>query len=211
MKQTTGQELSPHVDVGKRQEPLKERYRARSQEAVITDYARTIMDKEMDAVHGLLNLGRSEGGAQIGVEYAAQDDEEYGVEWPTGIHRAVGGDHDLPNPGNILSAALAVCFDSTLRMIANILEVELDYLSVTVSSTADVRGTLVVDRDVPVEFQEMVLHVDLKTEKGTPPRLIAKLLKAAEYSCVNLQTLRKGVPVEMEFDVDQGTVPVQSS
>lgn len=200
------QEMMFSVDVGKRQALLKDRYRDRPREAVITDYARTIWHEEGDAVHGRLNLGRSVGGAEMEVKYADWDDEEYGVEWPTGIHRAVGGDHDLPNPGNILSAALAICFDSTLRMIANILQVKLEHLSVTVSSTADVRGTLVVDRDVPVEFQEMTLHVDLKPAKGTPPRLVAKLLKGAEYSCVNLQTLQKGVPVEMEFDIDHGSV-----
>lgn len=200
------QEYTFSVDVGKRQAPLKKRYQERPQEAMITDYARTVMDEEKDAVHGRLNLGRSVGGAQIAVDYADLEDQEYGVEWSTGIHRAVGGDHDLPNPGNILSAALAICFDSTLRMIANLLNVELEYLSVTVSSTADVRGTLVVDRDVPVEFQKMTLHVDLKAADGTPPRLVARLLKGAEYSCVNLQTLRKGVPVELAFDVDQGNV-----
>ncbi len=206
MEKIKDQEITFKMDVAKRQAPLKKRYRERPHEALITDYARTVMDEDKDALHGRLNLGRSVGGAQIAADYADQDDTEYGVEWPTGIHRAVGGDHDLPNPGNILSAALAICFDSTLRMIANILKVELEHLSVTVSSTADVRGTLVVDRDVPVEFQEMTLHVDLKTAEGTPPRLVARLLKGAEYSCVNLQTLRKGVPVEMEFDVDQGDV-----
>lgn len=44
-----------------------------------------------------------------------------GVRVPVGVHRAVGGLHDAPTPGDLLCAALAACQDSTFRMIANIM------------------------------------------------------------------------------------------
>ena len=41
--------------------------------------------------------------------------------------------------------------------------------------------------------------VDFQAAPGTDAKLVEKLLAAAEYSCVNLQTLRAGVPVETSF------------
>jgi uncharacterized OsmC-like protein len=55
-----------------------------------------------------------------------------------GIHRAVGGDHDLPNPGDMLCAAPAACLDSTVRMIAARLGMGLRRLEVDVRAIADV-------------------------------------------------------------------------
>lgn len=190
------------IDITARQAPLKQRYREIPAEAIITDWARTIQEEDGDTVHGRINMGRSAGGAQIEMEYADNSDAEYDIELPTGIHRAIGGDHDLPNPGNFLSAALAVCMDSTIRMIANHLGVTLEKLSVEVASTADVRGTLVVDRDVPVEFQQMDMQVDIQPAPGTPTDRVRQLLAAAEYSSVNLQTLQKGVPVEIHYRME---------
>lgn len=75
--------------------------------------------------------------------------------WSFGIHRAVGGYHDAPNPGDILCAALASCLDSTIRIIADRLGITLTSLEVDVTAEVDVRGTLVVNRDIPVGFQAM--------------------------------------------------------
>ena len=190
------------IDIRKRQRPLKERYRQSPEEAWITDWARSVQRIEGDEVHGHLNLGHSSGGAQLDQPYVTgADHQEYGSEWPTGIHRAVGGNHDLPNPGNILSAALTICMDSTIQMIANIMDIELAYLQVKVSAQADVRGTLIVDRDVPVQFQKMTCEIEIRAADQTPPAKLQKLIEAAKYSSVNLQTLRQGVPVKVHSNL----------
>lgn len=163
-----------------RQEPLRERYKVAPEEALITDRARTIRGVQTDPFHG----------------YVAPGSQDYGAEWPIGIHRAVGGYHDAPNPGDILCAALATCLDSTIRMIAERLGIELTFLEVTAAADVDVRGTLLVDRAVPVGFQAMRCDVTVRAAEGTDPKLLQKLLAASEHSCVNLQTLRAGVPVE---------------
>lgn len=173
------------IDVRERQEPLRRLYREQAEQAMITDRARTLGGAGLDPVHGRVAAG-------------SQEEE---IVWSYGIHRAVGGDHDLPNPGDLLSAALATCLDSTIRMIANRLGVALAGLEVQVTAEVDVRGTLRVDRDVPVGFQAMHCHVDLDAAAGTDPELLRKLLAAAEVSCVNLQTLRAGVPVETSYDL----------
>ncbi|WP_323173694.1 hypothetical protein [Natrialba sp. PRR66] len=73
-----------------------------------------------------------------------------------------------------------------------------------VAADVDVRGTLVVDRDIPVEFQSMACEVDIQAEEGTDNRHVQQLVEAAERSCVVLQTSRSGVPVETTVDVESG-------
>lgn len=168
-----------------RQEPLRKRYRESAGEARITDRARTADGTQTDPFHGNVVSGS----------------EEYALASPFGIHQAIGGYHDLPNPGDLLAAALAACLDATIRIIAARLGITLISLSVDVSADVDVRGTLVVDRNVPVGFQEMRCHVDLEAAAGTNPQAVQMLLAAAEHSCVNLQTLRNGVPVTTKTNV----------
>ena len=170
-------------DVRTRQNPLRARYKEAAQEALITDRARTMAGVETDPFHGQVVPGS----------------KDYGIVWPFGIHAAIGGYHDGPNPGDLLCAALAACLDSTIRIIADRLHVSLTSLEVDVTADVDVRGTLVVDRQVPVGFQKMRCRVELQAAPGTDSKMMEQLLAAAEYSCVNLQTLRSGVPVETSF------------
>ena len=163
-----------------RQDPLCKRYKETPEEAVITDRARTTGGVDTDPFHGHVVVGNKEHGAVL----------------PFGIHRAVGGYSDAPNPGDILCAALAACLDSTIRIISDRLGVALTSLEVEVTADVDVRGTLIVDKNVPVGFQAMRCHVNVQAADGTDPRLMKKLVAASEHSCVNLQTLRSSVSIE---------------
>jgi len=171
-----------------RHEPLRRRYRDVPDAARIVDRA-SACSPGSDPFHGRVVPGA----------------RDYGVDWRFGIHAAVGGDHDLPNPGDMLCAALASCLDSTLRMLAERLGVGLDSLRVTVTAEVDVRGTLRVDPQVPVGFQAIRCEVAWEPRPGSDPQLLARLAEAAEYSCVNLQTLREGVEVTTRF-VESGVV-----
>lgn len=165
--------------VKQRQEPLRERYRSTPDDARITDGARTSGGARDDPFHGTVLPGN---GSEVSLRF--------------GIHRAVGGYHDVPNPGDILSAALAACLDSTLRMVANRLGVRLRALAIDVSAECDVRGCLRVDDAVPVGFQRMRCLVAVQSEDEVESAMLDMLLAAAERSCVVLQTLRGGVNVE---------------
>lgn len=147
-------------DVIARQEPLRARYRETPEAAHITDRATTTGSDLWDPWHGVVKPGS----------------EDHGETWPQGVHRAVGGFHDAPNPGDILCAALATCLDSTIRLIADRLGVALEVLEVEVTADVDVRGTLVVRRDVPVGFQSMRCHVNIEPAEGTDLKLVKKLL-----------------------------------
>lgn len=159
--------------VERRQRPLIERYRQAPGEARIIDRARTWGGVGEDPFHGRVVAGP----------------DGHGTEIAFGIHRAVGGDHDAPNPGDLLCAGLAACMDSTLRMIADRLGVRLAELEVEVTAHADVRGCLRVDRAVPVGFQRIRCETRLRPADGTEPALVARLRAAAEECCVVFQTL----------------------
>jgi uncharacterized OsmC-like protein len=169
--------------VSQRQNPLRERYRRVPTDAWIRDGAQTINGCGGDPFHGAV-IPANNAGAPLCF----------------GIHRAVGGDHDYPNPGDLLSAALAACFDSTLRMLAEHLGVRLRFLEVKVEAECDVRGCLLVERSVPVGFQKMRCSVQMQPEGQVEPERLQMLLGAAEGSCVVLQTLRNGVAVTAQID-----------
>jgi uncharacterized OsmC-like protein len=79
----------------------------------------------------------------------------YGTSLRFGLDRQIGGLHDAPNPGDPLGAALAACQDGAIRMIANLLGVELSALEAKVSGELDVRGCLGADPDVRVGFDAL--------------------------------------------------------
>lgn len=174
------------ADVRTRQAPLRELYEKTPEKALITDRGRATGGLDTDPFHGYVKPGS----------------KDYGVVWPFGIHRAIGGDHDAPNPGDMLCSALAACMDSTIRMVADHLGVTLTALEVKVAAEVDVRGCLAIDRKVPVGFQKMECHVNFKTAEGTDPKLENMLKNASEYSCVNMNTLRSGVPITTSFNAN---------
>jgi len=197
----TGRDIEHQIDLRARQRPLKERYLVAPDEAQVGAWASTKGDMQTDAVHGEIDFGWATGGADPSecYTYGKPDDEDYDITMATGVHRAVGGEHDLPNPGNILSAALASCLYSTIRVLANRMQIQLESLEVKVAAHADVRGTLLVDKNVPVGFQRMKVIINLVPPEGTDPKQVKELINAAEYCSINLQTLQSGVHVDKEY------------
>jgi uncharacterized OsmC-like protein len=171
--------------IAERQTPLRRAYVEDPERARTVKWAATVNSAETDALHSLVHIGKG-----------------YGVSLRTGIDHAIGGDHDLPNPGDLLCAALAVCKDGTIRMIADLLGIPIVDLQVEVTGDVDVRGCLAIDRAVKVGFRSMSCRVDLRVPPDIDPKRIATLQKQAEQSCVNLDSLRSGVPVDLVFNVE---------
>jgi len=164
------------------QKPLKASYRQQPDQAMVIDHAKTSGEDPADPFHTTV-----------------EPMDGCGVSVPIGVHAAVGGPHDAPTPGDLLCAALAACQDSAVRMIANLMGIELLELEVRVMAKADVRGTLAMDRNVPVGFQEMICEVRMKVEEGTEPRKAERLQIAAKQCCVVQQTLKSPPPVKTIF------------
>ena len=165
-----------------RQDPLCAHYRHTPADAWIADHAKA-SSLGHDPFHGTVVVG-----------------EGQSAPLAFGIHRAIGGDHDLPNPGDLLCASLAACMDATLRMIAERAGVTLESLEVEATAFADVRGCLMVDRDTPVGFQRIELDIRIKATDGCEPTRVKTLVSTAERSCVILQTLRGNLAIETRFN-----------
>ncbi len=168
--------------VAQAQAPLRERYHLEPSEALVVDHATTHSTDNSDPFHAIVSPM-----------------PESGIPLPVGVHRALGGPHDAQTPGDILCAAWASCLDSSLRMVANTMGIRLISLKVDVKGEVDVRGTLMMDRTVPVGFQRLVSHVELKPAAGTSSAAIDKLCKVAERCCVVQQTLRSPPPIVTTF------------
>lgn len=160
------------TQVQDRQAPLRDLYKETPALAMVTDHARSCGTDPSDPFHSTV-----------------EPMDGCGVSVPVGVHRAVGGLHDAPTPGDLLCGALAACQDSAVRMVANRLGIEILALEVRVSAQVDVRGALGMDADVPVGFQSMTCDIDLKVPQGTPSKLLASLHMAAQRCCVVQQTL----------------------
>jgi uncharacterized OsmC-like protein len=167
----------------KNQTPLRALYLNSPSNAQVVDRAKTVNTNPSDPFHAKVH-------PMPGI----------GAELPVGVHQAVGGLHDAPTPGDILCAALAACQDSTIRMIANILGIELEYLEVEVSADVDVRGTMMIDYQVPVGFQSLRCKVHLNTKPGTNKKLIEKLKIVSQQCCVVQQTLNSPPPIDTTFE-----------
>lgn len=182
--------MSGHAeDVRVRQEALRTLYADRPEAATINKRVRTGPGGDGDPFH-----------STVVPENAAHPEQPYGVRWRCGPDEAVGGLHDVPNPGELLCGALAGCFDGTVRMIAALLGVELERLEVEAKASMDVRGALAIDPEVRVGLQAMQLDVRLHPVADTPPELTDALARAAERYCITLDTLRAGLPVELNVE-----------
>jgi uncharacterized OsmC-like protein len=117
----------------------------------------------------------------------------------SGLHVAAGGAGDVPCSGDILAAALAICEEATLRSVAANLGLELAAVHVKVDVHWDFRGTMGVDRDVPVGATGVDVKTRVALKPGSDPERAQRLLSGAERYCSTLQTLRNGVDVKTDF------------
>ncbi|MGE3539881.1 MAG: OsmC family protein [Candidatus Tectimicrobiota bacterium] len=152
------------------QAPLKQQYREQPQAAMITLSAQGTLDA---------GIACSVATGQALVQ--------------AGLHPATGGDGLAACSGDMLLQALVACAGVTLRAVATALGVTVHSGTVSAEGDLDFRGTLGVNRDVPVGFSAIRLRFALDTE-ATPEQL-EQVLKLTERYCVVYQTLRSAPPV----------------
>jgi len=146
------------------QAPLKERYEAEPDAALVTLSASGSLG---EGVSCSVDTGRAIAEA--------------------GLHPASGGDGSLLCSGDMLLEALAACAGVTLRAVATSLGIAVESGDVRAEGDLDFRGTLAVDRDAPVGFRAIRLSFDLETDADDEQ--LATLLKLTERYCVVLQTI----------------------
>ena len=153
-----------------RQGPIKDRYREDPDAAQITLRANGTLE---DGISCSVETGRA------------------AVE--AGLHPDTGGDVALACSGDMLLQALVACAGVTMRSVATSIGVEVSG-SVHAEGDLDWRGTLAVDKEVPVGFKEIRLRFELESDASEEE--LATLQRLTERYCVVLQTLARSPGVD---------------
>jgi uncharacterized OsmC-like protein len=111
-----------------------------------------------------------------------------------GLHPATGGDGSLACSGDMLLQALVACAGVTLRSVATNRGIEVSG-TIIAEGDLDFRGTLGVDRDTPVGFNEIRLLFDL--DSSAPSDDLDELVATTERYCVIYQTLAAAPRLEV--------------
>jgi uncharacterized OsmC-like protein len=157
------------------QAPLKERYKADPETALITLRAKGRLDEANIAC-------KVETGRALAV---------------AGLHPATGGTGLELCSGDMLLEALVACAGVTLKAVATALEIPLRSGAVSAEGDLDFRGTLGVAKDAPVGFSQIRLTFEVDTD--APQEQLDQLLKLTERYCVVYQTIRNGPAVELKL------------
>jgi uncharacterized OsmC-like protein len=158
------------------QAPLKDRYRADAQAALITLRAESELDAPGIACR--VKTGRAV------------------IE--AGLHPSTGGDGTQACSGDMLLEALVACAGVTLKAVATALGITVRSGRVSAEGDFDVRGTLGVSKDVPVGFRDIRLRFAIDSDASTEAE--ANLLRLTERYCVILQTLRRPPTVSVSIE-----------
>jgi uncharacterized OsmC-like protein len=152
-------------ELREQQRPLKERYRE-------------------DAASALTLLGAVGGFTDPGITATV---ESFAGPVRAGLHRATGGDGSDACSGDMLLEALLACAGVTLRSVATALGLDVRDAVLEVTGAFDARGTLGLDRSVPVGVSDVVVTATLDVE-ATEEQL-TKLGQLTERYCVVGQSL----------------------
>lgn len=161
------------------QAPIKKRYREEPESARIVLSAKGVLGEEG------LSCRIDTGKASI----------------EAGLHPATGGTGQEACSGDMLLEALVACAGVTLKAVAISLGVEIRSGTVMAEGVLDVRGTLGVDKEAPVGFEEISLRFDLDT--GADAETLDNLLRLTERYCVILQTLRNPPKISSSHEITQ--------
>jgi len=174
------------VDIRALQAPLRERYQREPDAARIVLRATSADSDLADPLH-------------VAIRATGPD-----VVIRSGAHPAVGGTNDVSCSGDLLLAALAACQETTLRMVAANMGIDLVSVNVDVTADWDARGTLAFP-NTPIGIRDIRCRTRVTVAGDERGERAGRLLRSAERYCVILNTLRDGVNVESTFELEQAT------
>lgn len=159
-----------------KQEPLKAEYAENPEAAKITLEA---TGSEQDTATCNVDIGRA--------IYEAE------------LHEGTGGPGTGACSGDLLLGALAACTQLTAQAVADAFEIDAE-IQVTVEGDLDLRGTLGLDDEVPVGFEDIRVSVSV-TGDDIDPDTEAALEKYTERYCVVYQTLTNPPAVTTSWSI----------
>ncbi|HEX4260904.1 MAG TPA: OsmC family protein [Acetobacteraceae bacterium] len=148
------------------QAPIKQRYREQPETARVAAVAEAVLDAD-----------------EIACTIPG-----WGAEVRAGLHPAAGGSGALACSADMLLQAVVACAGVTLRAVATAMGLRLRAGRVIAEAEWDARGTLGIDRTVPVGIGKIALRFELDAEADDAT--LERLIATTERYCVILQTLR---------------------
>ena len=112
-----------------------------------------------------------------------------------GLHPATGGEGADACSGDLLLEALVACAGVTLRSVATVMGLDIRSARLRAEGLFDARGTLGMDRSVPVGLQQVSVVATLDTDADEAA--LARLARSTERYCVVAESLRTPVRFEV--------------
>lgn len=154
------------------QGPLKQKYRTEPGAARVTARAEAVLDPGRLSARLVGNQPRA-----------------------AGLHPATGGTGSEACSADLLLESLAACAGVTVLAVATSMRAGLTGGKIIAEGTWDARGTLGVDKSVPVGISGITLTFELEGSFDEPTR--QRLIETTERYCVILATLRDAPKVEL--------------
>jgi uncharacterized OsmC-like protein len=170
-----------------RQAPLKAQYESDPESAKLTLTVRSVSagdDPTRCSIATINSLGPN------------------GLTWHACAHPMAGGEGDLACSGDLLLASLAACQEITLRMVAAAMSIALRDVEVNVEGDLDFRGTMGIDPETPVGFQQ--IRTTVRFDADASPERLQRLAQRAERYCVVGATLREGTALTTDIAARDG-------
>lgn len=106
-----------------------------------------------------------------------------------GLHPATGGDGADACSGDMLLQAVLACAGVTLRSVATATGLDLGEVRLRAEASFDARGTLGMDREVPVGIQGLRIVAEVSAE--VDDAALERLARSTERYCVVGQSLQE--------------------
>lgn len=164
-------------DLQEDQKPLKERYENDPDAARITLSAAG--EEQADARSCSVDIGRA--------IYEAE------------LHEGAAGPGTGACSGDLLLGALAACAQLTAQAVADAFGVDAE-VETEVHGDLDLRGTLGIDEDAPVGFEDVALEVTV--DGDVDEETAAALARYTERYCVVYQTLTDPPEIDPEWSFE---------
>lgn len=176
-----------------KQAPLKDEYKSDPTSAVVTLKSSGSLDSS--SITCKLDTGK-----------AIQDAKQK----VAGLHSKAGGDDPEISgelcSGDMLLEALVACAGVTMKAVSTAMDIPIKSGVVRAEGDLDFKGTMGVDRNAPVGFQNIRLSFEVELEEGAEvsEEKMEKLGKLTERYCVVFQTIAKKPELNVQLKGSEG-------
>ena len=109
------------------------------------------------------------------------------------------GQNKGPKPSELILAALAACQETTYRIFAEDMGIDIGEISVKLKGTQDLRGFMALDDETPAGFTDIGGQVFIQS--GATDEQLELLRQRVDQHCPVLDDLKR--PVEVSFSIEK--------